>query len=322
MSANDFAIQVNHLVKVFPSKKHRGIKAVDDISFQVKRGEIFGLLGPNGAGKTTIVKILTTILQPTSGSARVYGYDVKTDPLSVRKQIAVVLQETAVETLFSVRDNLLIFGYLHGLSGEVIAKRIEQVLDQFGLKEKSKEKAQDLSLGMRRRLQVAKVFMVDSPVLFLDEATTGMDPIIKRQTLDSIRRLAREGRTIVLTTQLLAEAEALCDNLIILNQGKTIASGNLETLRTLATRRFHVSVTFADASPEAFEAIRRLNPLSISISDRTVDMVFSGEETTILGHLQSISEKWRLDHFEVRGADLEEIFVELLGNENVRNPKS
>jgi ABC-2 type transport system ATP-binding protein len=315
MSANDFAIQVNHLVKVFPSKKHRGIKAVDDISFQVKRGEIFGLLGPNGAGKTTIVKILTTILQPTSGSARVYGYDVKTDPLSVRKQIAVVLQETAVETLFSVRDNLLIFGYLHGLSGEVIAKRIEQVLDQFGLKEKSKEKAQDLSLGMRRRLQVAKVFMVDSPVLFLDEATTGMDPIIKRQTLDSIRKLAREGRTIVLTTQLLAEAEALCDNLIILNQGKTIASGNLETLRTLATRRFHVSVTFADASPEAFEAIRRLNPLSISISDRTVDMVFSGEETTILGHLQSISEKWRLDHFEVRGADLEEIFVELLGKD-------
>lgn len=315
MSANDFAIQVDHLVKVFPSKKHRGIKAVDDISFEVKRGEIFGLLGPNGAGKTTIVKILTTILRPTSGSAHVYGYDVKTDPLSVRKQIAVVLQETAVETLFSVRDNLLIFGYLHGLSGEAIVKRIEQVLDQFGLKEKSKEKAQDLSLGMRRRLQVAKVFMVDSPVLFLDEATTGMDPIIKRQTLDSIRRLANEGRTIVLTTQLLAEAEALCDNLIILNQGKTIASGNLEKLRTLATRRFHVSVTFANASPEAFQAIRRLNPLSISITDRTVDMVFSGEETTILGHLQSISEKWRLDHFEVRGADLEEIFVELLGKD-------
>lgn len=322
MSANDFAIQVDHLVKVFPSRKHAGVKAVDDISFQVKKGEIFGLLGPNGAGKTTIVKILTTILRPTSGSAAVYGYDVRTDPLSVRKQIAVVLQETAVETLFSVRDNLLIFGYLHGLSGEAILKRIEQVLDQFGLKEKSKEKAQDLSLGMRRRLQVAKVFMVDSPVLFLDEATTGMDPIIKRQTLDSIRRLANEGRTIVLTTQLLAEAEALCDNLIILNQGKTIASGNLEKLRTLATRRFHVSVTFADTSPEAFEAIRRLNPLSISISDRTVDMVFSGEETTILGHLQSISEKWRLDHFEVRGADLEEIFVELLGNEKARNPKS
>lgn len=322
MSTNESAIQVNHLVKVFPSKKHPGVKAVDDVSFQVKKGEIFGLLGPNGAGKTTIVKILTTILWPTSGSASVYGYDVRTDPLSVRKQIAVVLQETAVETLFSVRDNLLIFGYLHGLAGKAISKRIEQVLDQFGLKEKSKEKAQDLSLGMRRRLQVAKVFMVDSPVLFLDEATTGMDPIIKRQTLDSIRRLANEGRTIVLTTQLLAEAEALCDNLIILNQGKAIASGNLEKLRTLATRRFHVSVTFADASPEAFEAIRGLNPLSISISDRTVDMVFSGEETTILGHLQSISEKWRLDHFEVRGADLEEIFVELLGKEKTRNPKS
>ena len=313
MSNNKSAIEVEHLVKTFPGKKGRPpVRAVDDISFEVKKGEIFGLLGPNGAGKTTIVKILTTILSLTSGSALIDGHDVQTDPLSVRKQIAVVLQETAVETLFSVRDNLLIFGYLHGLQGDLIKKRMDQVLDQFGLHEKSKEKAQDLSSGMRRRLQVAKVFMVDSPILFLDEATTGMDPIIKRHTLDSIRKLANEGRTIVLTTQLLSEAEALCDNLIILNGGKTIASGNLEKLRTLATRRFHVSLTLQHSSPEAIEAIKQLNPVSMTISDRTIEMVFGGEETTILGHLQSISEKWRLEHFEVRGADLEEIFVELL----------
>jgi ABC-2 type transport system ATP-binding protein len=315
MAKNESAIEVNHIVKIFPAKKGAAVKAIDDINFEVKKGEIFGLLGPNGAGKSTMVKILTTILLPTSGSARIYGYDVRTDPLSVRKQISVVLQETAVETLFSVRDNLLIFGYLHGLARDSITKRMEQVLDQFGLTEKSKEKAQDLSLGMRRRLQVAKVFMVDAPILFLDEATTGMDPIIKRHTLDAIRKLANEGRTIVLTTQLLSEAEALCDNLIILNRGKTIAEGNLEKLRTLATRRFHVSITFANSDPDAFEAIRELKPLSLSISDRTVEMIFSGEETTILGHLQSISEKWHLQHFEVRGADLEEIFVELLEKE-------
>lgn len=308
----NYAIEVENLVKTFREGSRNVIRAVDGVTFNVRKGEIFGLLGPNGAGKSTLVRILTTIVQPTSGSARVFGHDVICDPLDVRKHIAVVLQETAVETLMSVRDNLHIYGRLHGLSSKETKNRAAAVLEQFELKDKQKEKAQDLSVGMRRRLQVAKVFMVDSPVLFLDEATTGMDPIIKRQTLDAIRDLSRQGRTVFLTTQLLEEAEALCDQIVILNHGKAIASGSLDRLRTLTRRRFHVSLTFASDQPEAFQALRTLNPISITVQGKEAEMQFEGEEAAIFQQLSQISQRWKIERFEIRGISLEEIFVELM----------
>jgi ABC-2 type transport system ATP-binding protein len=310
------AIEVTNLVKTFRSGSDDVIRAVDGVSFHVEKGEIFGLLGPNGAGKSTIVRMLTTIVQPTSGTARIFDHDVVKDPLDVRKQIAVVLQETAVETLLSVRDNLNIYGRLHGLSTTETQKRAARVLEQFDLKDKQKEKAQDLSIGMRRRLQVAKVFMVDSPILFLDEATTGMDPIIKRQTLDSIRELSRQGRTIFLTTQLLEEAEALCDHIVILNHGKSIASGTLDRLRTLTKRRFHVSLSFASEQTEALEVLRSLNPISLNVDGKDAEMQFEGEEAAILEQLSKISQQFRIERFEIRGISLEEIFVELMGRDS------
>jgi len=306
------AIEVTNLVKTFRTGTDNIVRAVDGVSFKVEKGEIFGLLGPNGAGKSTIVRILTTIVQPTSGSARILDHDVVKDPLDVRKQIAVVLQETAVETLLSVRDNLHIYGRLHGLSTAETQRRAAKVLEQFDLKDKQKEKAQDLSIGMRRRLQVAKVFMVDSPILFLDEATTGMDPIIKRQTLDSIRELSRQGRTIFLTTQLLEEAEALCDHIVILNHGKSIASGSLDRLRSLTKKRFHVSLSFDSGKPEAFEALQSLNPISLTAEGKDAEMQFEGEEGAILEKLSKISQQFRIERFEIRGISLEEIFVELM----------
>jgi ABC-2 type transport system ATP-binding protein len=306
------AIEVQNLVKTFRTGSDNVIRAVDEVTFKVEKGEIFGLLGPNGAGKSTIVRILTTILQPTSGSARVFEHDVVNHPLDVRKQIAVVLQETAVETLLSVRDNLHIYGRLHGLSVTETQKRTAAVLEQFDLKDKQKEKAQDLSIGMRRRLQVAKVFMVDSPLLFLDEATTGMDPIIKRQTLDSIRELSRQGRTIFLTTQLLEEAEALCDHIVILNHGKSIASGSLDRLRSLTKKRFHVSLSFSSEEAEAFQSLRSLNPISLTADGKDTEMQFEGEEAAILEKLSKISQQFRIERFEIRGISLEEIFVELM----------
>ena len=309
------AIEVTNLVKTFRTGSENVIRAVDGVSFKVEKGEIFGLLGPNGAGKSTIVRMLTTIVQPTSGNARIFDHDVVKDPLNVRRQIAVVLQETAVETLLSVRDNLHIYGRLHGLSTTETANRAARVLEQFDLKDKQKEKAQDLSIGMRRRLQVAKVFMVDSPILFLDEATTGMDPLIKRQTLDSIRELSRQGRTIFLTTQLLEEAEALCDQIVILNHGKSIASGSLDRLRTLTKKRFHVSLSFDSEKVEAFEALRLLNPISLTADGKDAEMQFEGDEAAILEQLSKISQQFRVERFEIRGVSLEEIFVELMKRE-------
>ena len=174
----------------------KGKVAVDGISFGVGRGEIFGLLGPNGAGKTTTVRMLTTILRPTSGRALVAGHDVAREPLAVRRNIVAVLQENAVETLLSTLDNLLLYGYLHGYSRAETRKRVDRVVEALELQEHLHSRAQTLSGGYKRRLQVAKALMIDTPVIFLDEATTGMDPLIKRRVVELIREEAARGRTV------------------------------------------------------------------------------------------------------------------------------
>lgn len=312
MEAAGPAIEVRGLVKTFRKRSGELIRAVDGISFAVQPGEIFGLLGPNGAGKSTIVRILTTITRATEGSAQILGHDVARDPLAVRQKIAAVLQETAVELLLSVRDNLRIYGRLHHLSFREIRERSARLIDQFDLGDKLDEKVQDLSLGLRRRLQVAKVFMVDVPVVFLDEATTGMDPIIKRETLDAILRESHGGRTIFLTTQILQEAEELCDRMMIINHGQAIASGDLTALQRMTTRLFRVSIVLPKMEDALLQSLRALAPVSLNVDHHTVEMTFKGAEGEILQQLAAWSTQTRIERFEIRGADLEDIFIELL----------
>lgn len=231
-------IKVEEVRKVYRGAALESVHAVDGVSFEVSQGQIYGLLGPNGAGKTTLVKMLTTITPPTSGRALVCGFDVVRQALEVRTHIAVVLQQTSVETLLTVEDNLRIYAYFHGIGPGEIRKRMDSVLEEFELGEKAGETVQDLSLGTKRRVQVAKIFMVDSPVIFLDEGTTGMDPLMRRRVLDRIRLEARKGRTILLTTQVLSEAEELCDTIMILHRGKKLAAGSLQELRAFQRRCF------------------------------------------------------------------------------------
>lgn len=229
------ALRVEDLEKVFQKKGAPPVRAVDGLSFSVPAGHIFGLLGPNGAGKTTTLKILTTLLRPTGGRAEVAGFDVIRDPLEVRRRIVVVVQENASEIFLSVRDNLLTFGRFHGLRGQILRERVDRVMEVFGLVQDASRKAMDLSGGFRRRIQVAKALIVDTPVLFLDEFSTGMDPILKRAVMDLLRAEARRGRTIVLTTQILSEAEALCDDILIINHGREVARGDVMTIKALST---------------------------------------------------------------------------------------
>lgn len=228
------AIRVVDLHKTFNGRGSGPVTAVDGISFTVHAGQIFGLLGPNGAGKTTTLRILTTLIRATSGTAEVAGVNVATDPLAVRRRIVVVLQENAAETFLTVRDNLYTFGRFHGLHGAELKRRAERVMEQFGLTQDASRKAMDLSGGFRRRIQVAKALMVDTPVVFLDEFSTGMDPILKRSVMDLLREEARRGRTIVLTTQILGEAEALCDDILIINHGREVVRGDVATIKALS----------------------------------------------------------------------------------------
>jgi ABC-2 type transport system ATP-binding protein len=281
------------------------------MSFEVRRGEIFGLLGPNGAGKTTVLKVLSTLIPPTSGTARVMGFDVVAHPLEVRRSIAVVLQEAAVEMFLSVRDNLITFGKFHGQTLAEARRRAGEILEKFHLAEYAAHKAQDLSGGLRRRVQVSKMFMVDSPVMFLDEFSSGMDPILKRAAMGYLREEAARGRTIVLTTQVMTEAEELCDDILIMNKGRKIAQGSLYTLKLLSKDLYDVTLTF-EKVPEGLEAeLRQLQPHRLSIDHNTVEMSLKADERRVLEIVTAIAARNRLLRVEVSGASLEDIFVEL-----------
>jgi ABC-2 type transport system ATP-binding protein len=306
------AIEVKDLKKVYRSNRGELVRALDGISLQVPQGCVFGLLGPNGAGKSTLVKVLTTITSPTSGEATVLGRDVTRSPLEVRRQIAVVLQQTAVESLLTVQDNLLIYAYLHGVGRREAWKRMRSLVEEFDLADKLGETVYDLSIGTKRRVQVAKIFMLDSPVIFLDEATTGMDPFMKRRVMERIRLEARSGRTVLLTTQVLSEAEQLCDTILIIDRGRTLASGTLQDLRRLSEQMFRVSLSFAGIDGDLVGRLEALNPVELKADGRSVEMLFRGKEASLLGELADISGSVPITHFEIRGADLEEIFMALV----------
>lgn len=305
------AISVRDLVKLYARRGQPTVRALDGLSFDVARGAIFGLLGPNGAGKTTLVRVLSTLTRPTTGTASVLGHDVVAAPLEVRRRISVVIQETAVELFLSVRDNLGTFARFHGVRLADIQARAERVLDDFGLAGEAHRKVIDLSGGFKRRVQVAKVFMVDTPVVFLDEFSTGMDPILKRSVMEKLRREAAGGRTIVLTTQILNEAEELCDDILILNHGRQAARGDLHTLKLLSQGVYDVTVTFDQVPPGIEEHLAATHPIRLSVSQNTVEMTVKEDRGGILAVVGALAARGRVLRLEVSGASLEDIFVEL-----------
>ncbi len=311
------SIEVENLVKVYRGRKSwfgpasEPVRAVDGVSFQVQRGMIFGLLGPNGAGKTSLLKILCTLRPPTSGHARIEGFDVVKDSLEVRRRICMVLQETAVELFLTARDNLLTFARFHGLSAGEARVQADKMIELFDLDAEKDRKVQDLSGGFRRRVQVAKVFLAKTPVLFLDEFSTGMDPILKRAVMDALREEAKRGRTIVLTTQILSEAEELCDDILILNDGREIARGDLNTLKLLSERVYDVIISFEALPPNIEADLAKLQPTHVNISGNTVEFGVKAQDAEALDAVSALAKTGRVLRVEIGGASLEDIFVEL-----------
>ena len=306
------AIAVRDLVKIYVRRGEVAVRAVDGLTFDVPRGIIFGLLGPNGAGKSTTLKVLTTLTKPTSGGASVMGHDVAREALEVRRCMAVVIQESAAELFLTVRDNLLTFARFHGLAGPAARTRAEAVMEQFGLTADAGRKAMDLSGGFRRRVQVAKALLVDTPVLILDEFSTGMDPILKRSVMDLLRRERDRGRTIVLTTQVLSEAEELCDDILIINRGRQVARGDLHSLKLLSAGVYEVTVTFEEL-PAGLEAeLAAREPIRLSIRGHTVEVALRESEDRVLALVGEWLRRGKVLRVEVGGASLEDVFVDLM----------
>ena len=308
---SEFSIIVRDLVKSFPQRGRSPVRAVDGLTFSVRRGSIFGLLGPNGAGKTTTLRMLTTLLQPSSGALTVEGFDPVREPLDVRRRIAVVIQESAAEIFLSVADNLSTFGRFHGLSAQDIRRKSADVLEQFGLASEAHRKVMDLSGGFRRRVQVAKAFMVETPVLFLDEFSTGMDPILKRSIMGRLRDAASRGRTIVLTTQILSEAEDLCDDILIINHGREAARGDIHTLKMMSAGLYDVTVTFDSAPGSLDEIVAKYRPRRADVNQNTVTVTLKGQESSALDLVADLGHLGHVLRLEVAGASLEDIFIEL-----------
>ena len=213
------AIQVENL-----TKKFNGFVAVDNISFVVKSGELFGLLGPNGAGKTTTINMLSTLLKITSGSGFVAGFDITRNQDDVRRSIGVVFQETALDTKLTGRENLEFHAMMYGLGKEERRERVQEVLELVELTEKEKVLVENYSGGMKRRLEIARGLIHHPKVLFLDEPTLGLDTQTRRHIWDYIKKLNKESRvTIILTTHYMEEADYLCERIAIMDRGKFVA---------------------------------------------------------------------------------------------------
>jgi len=257
------AILAESLVKTYGS-----VRALDGVDFEVKEGTVLGVLGPNGAGKTTSVRILTTLLRPDSGRAEVAGIDVLRDPDAVRRTIGVSGQYAAVDEYLTGRENLVMYGRLYQMGKRAARTRAEELLEQFDLAEAADRPVQTYSGGMRRRLDLAGALVAHSPVLFLDEPTTGLDPRSRNELWEVITALVAGGTTLLLTTQYLEEADQLASDIIVIDHGAVIARGTPDELKTnIGGEQLVVAVAHRNQIDAAVAVLR-----AVGHSEPTVDV--------------------------------------------------
>jgi ABC-2 type transport system ATP-binding protein len=308
------AVEVEQLVREFKG----GIRAVDGLDLEVREGEIYGFLGPNGAGKTTVVRILTTLLRPTAGRARVAGHDVVHDGDAVRRAIGVALQEAAIDPLMTGRELLRMQGALHGFRARDANARAAELLERVGLTEAGDRRVGGYSGGMRRRLDLALALVHRPHVLFLDEPTTGLDPTSRIALWREVRALHEDGTTVFLTTQYLEEAEQLADRVGIIARGKLVAEGTPESLKARVGEPIvHVELADPASAGRAREALRALGTLEPA-NARTparVEVRTAAGRAAIAPIIRALDEHSVVVEFvEVETPTLDDVFVAVTGS--------
>jgi sodium transport system ATP-binding protein len=223
-------IETCELTKVFPDSRHGAVHAVDRLTFRAEPGRIYGLLGANGAGKTTALRMLATLLRPSSGSAKVCGYDVATSPTEVRALVGFLAAGTALYGRLTARELIAYFGRLHGMDESTLGQRIGEIADELAMHEFLDRRCDKLSTGMRQRTAIARTIVHDPQVMIFDEPTLGLDVMTARTIVQFVRRCRERGRTIVYSTHVMAEAEKLCDTIGIIHRGRLVAEGSLADL--------------------------------------------------------------------------------------------
>src|SRR5436853_1377757 len=298
-------------------RRSKDVEAVRGVSFEVGEGELFGLLGPNGAGKTTTIKMLVTLLIPTSGAARVLGHDVVHSAQAVRRRIGYVFggDRGAYERLSGL-DNLRYFAELYGVPPKVQKQRIPELLELVGLNGRERERVEGYSRGMKQRLHIARGLIHDPPVVVLDEPTIGLDPVGARELRQTIAELAQAGKTVLLTTHYMYEADALCDRIAVISQGQIVAHGTPSALKSVVAERTVVEI---EAFGAAEEAIRRLREApgvtSVAVEDREqaqLLLVQAPQGSELTQQLLSCLDGVRVGRVSAREPTLEDAYVSLV----------
>jgi len=323
---NDYAIQtqgLNRIYKIRGGKKDepKQLTALKDVNIQVSKGELFGLLGPNGAGKTTLIKILTTLLAPSSGRAMVAGFDVTTQANEIRPRINMVSGgESSGYGLLTVRENLWMFSQFYGIPSKEANRRIKELLDVVGLGDRINTKSSELSTGLRQKMNIVRGFMTNPEVLFLDEPTLGLDVGAARDVRGFIQNWVKERteHTVLLTTHHMAEADELCDRVAIINQGRILACDRPSSLKHLLQREaiFRLRVDSINSTdPFDFGKINGVRHFTHQAQEGYTALEFILEEEDVLTAVvnQLASHSIHLQSLEKREPSLEDVFIQLVG---------
>lgn len=307
---DDVIITVENL-----NKRYDGFTAVDNVSFEIKKGEIFGLLGPNGAGKSTIISILCCLLELGSGTVTIDGSDVKRDAMNIKKIIGVVPQEISLYPTLTARENLTFYGKIYGMSGKALKNRIAALLDMAGLTDRADHKLESYSGGMKRRINIAVALLHNPKILFLDEPSTGVDPQSRKRIYDTIQELNRQGMTVLLTTHQMEDAEKLCHRIAIVDKGKLIALDTPDGLLKLVGESDIIQVEAKEIPQASVEAIRQIGDVrKVSMDSGKMTVQLHHGRELLAGIIDTLtSSGTRVESIRIKEPDLESLFLHLTG---------
>ena len=308
---SDDAVVARGLVKTFGD-----VRALDGVDLVVPRGKVVGLLGPNGAGKTTTVRILSTLLTPTAGTATVAGYDVVRQADDVRRSIGLTGQYAAVDEYLTGRENLRMFGELYHLSPAYVRERSAELLAWFDLTEAADRPARTYSGGMRRRLDLAASLVAQPSILFLDEPTTGLDPRSRLGLWGVIKDLVAQGTTVLLTTQYLEEADQLADDIVVIDKGRVIAHGTSEQLKDrIGGDRIEIAVVDSAATGRAVDVIRTVSTGEPTLDELRISAPVTGGSTVLVDAIRALDQQGiEVSDLVLRRPTLDDVFLALTGH--------
>lgn len=303
-------LKVENLYKEFGN-----VKAVEGISFEVKKGQIFGLLGPNGAGKSTTISIISTLLKPTSGDVLFEGKSILKDPKSIRQKLGVVPQEIALYPTLTGYENLNFWGNVYGLKGSELKKRVNEVSDIIGLNGRLKDKVEKYSGGMKRRLNIGAALLHMPEILIMDEPTVGIDPQSRNHILDTVLELNKQNITIIYTSHYMEEVEYLCNELCIMDEGKIIASGSQQELVELVKEKTQINIKLNKMDEFSLKTLKEIDGVfDGKIQEDRIALFGSNADVLLADIIAKITEhNWLIESIDVKKPNLEAVFLHLTG---------